>query len=82
MPLTDEIHGGCHAQAEVRLRKTVSLERSADMFAQLASMILRGVREFDEAARETASDNRSSGESVNENATGEGDAEQDSRHDN
>lgn len=25
------------------------------MFAQLASMILRGVREFDEAARETAS---------------------------
>lgn len=33
----------------------LSSERSADMFAQLASMILRGVRELDEAAREASS---------------------------
>ena len=36
--------------------RTTSSERNAAMFAQIASMILRGIREFDEVARELEKD--------------------------
>lgn len=44
---------GLAVQTAVR---TTSSERNAAMFAQIASMILRGVREFDEVARELEKD--------------------------
>ena len=44
---------GLAVQTAVR---TTSSERNAAMFAQIASMILRGIREFDEAAKEQEDD--------------------------
>lgn len=41
--------------------RTTSSERNAAMFAQIASMILRGIREFDEVARELEKDISSDG---------------------